>query len=217
MAAQDPWDDFHKTRGMSAADQWGKIADDSRRRVREMQVESVKRKSAIHDEGRLRTEARIKRSAYSDKAKGYKLQRYQRVVIGEASRLDRAVSPILDRKILPKGYKPNRAERAVISGGRSTGSSVARAAAKAAGRAVGAAAVAAELAYPAKAGQGSGSERTLARRSPKMARQYADHQARRAVGASGVSPKKAAKATSGAAAVTASAGKAAKKSVGKLF
>lgn len=218
MPSQDPWDDFHATRGMSAADQWGKIAEDSKRRVREMQVESVKRKSALHDEARLRTEARIKRSAYSDKEKGYKLQRYQRVVIGEGSRLDRAVSPLLDRKILPKGYKPNRAERAVVSsGGRSAVTSVAKAAAKAAGRAVGAAGVAAELAYPAKAGQGSGSERTLSRRSPKMAREYADHQVRRAVGTSGVSPKKVAKAATGSAAVAASAGKAARKSLRKLF
>ncbi len=183
MPTQDPWDDFNKTRSMSAADQWKKVADDSKQRVRDIQVGVVKKKMALRDEARLSTEAHIKRSAYSDKAKGFKLQRYQRVVIGEGSRLDRAVSPILDRKILPKGYKPNRSERAILSsGGRTSGSSVARAATRAAGRALGAAGVASELAFPARAGQGSGSERTLARQSPKLAREYADHQRRRKAG-----------------------------------
>lgn len=180
MPPRDPWDDFRKTRGMSAADQWQKVADDSKQRVRGMQVDVVKRKAAVYDEARLKSEARIKRSAYSDKAKGYPLQRYQRVAIGEGSKLDRAVSPVLDRKLISKGYKPNLAERAILaSGGRSTGTPVARAAARAAGKALGVAGVASSLAFPGRAGQGSGSERVLAKRSPKLARDYADHQRRR--------------------------------------
>ena len=177
----DPWDDFHKTSRMSDAEQWGKVYDESKARFNKARVDLVNEKSAIHDRARLTTEARIKRSAYADKAKGYPLARHQRVVIGEGSRIDRLVSPVLDRKILPKGYTPSRAERSIVAtGGRSSGPTVARAAARAAGKMLGAAGAAAELAFPERAGQGEGSERTLARRSPKLAREYADHQKRRA-------------------------------------
>ena len=179
----DPWDDFHRSKGMSDADQWGKIYDESKARFNQARVDLVNEKRAIHDRARLTTESRIKRSAYADKAKGFPLSRPQRIVIGEASRIDRLVSPVLDRKILPKGYKPTRRERAIVrSGGKTSGPTVARAAARAACRAMGTVAVASELAFPARAGQGSGSERTLARRSPKLAREYADHQRRRKAG-----------------------------------
>lgn len=179
----DPWDDFRRSKGMSDADQWGKIYEDAKARGRQARVDLVNEKRAIHDRARLTTEARIKRSAYADKAKGFPLTRVQRVVIGEASRLDRAVSPVLDRKILPKGYKPTRKERAIVrSGGATSGPTVARAASRAAGRALGVAAVATDLAFPSRAGQGEGSERTLARRSPRLAREYADHQRRRKAG-----------------------------------
>lgn len=94
-----------------------------------------------------------------------------------------------------KGYKLFRAQRLAI--GEPNRMDRARSfAGRYGGRALGAAGAATALVLPDRAGQGKGSEMTLARRSPEMARQHADHLSRRASAGKGVSAAKTARSSS---------------------
>ena len=109
-----PWDDFESSRNLTPDQQWERLINRSRDRVAELQKDAVRIKKKTMSDARLKTESRLMKDAFRAKEEGRRLPRYQRVAIGEGSKLDRMLSPVLDRGVFPRKQSLSRKERMIL-------------------------------------------------------------------------------------------------------